>query len=92
MKIYERPEVSWFATEMEKRLRENDWKEGWDECDVPYLLGRAEANLSLIRLALIDNNSPSLQAFAIKCCADCANFCMMIADNAHTEREDEKPV
>ena len=92
MKIYERSEALWFATEMERRLRENDWKKGWDECDTKYLLGRAEANLNLARMALIDNNSPSLTEFAIKCCADCANFCMMIADNAHIEVEDEKPV
>lgn len=92
MKIYERSEVLWFAMKMEKRLKENDWKEGWDECDIKYLLGRAEANLSLVRMALIGNDSPSLKEFAMLCCADAANFCMMIADNARTEEEDRKPV
>ena len=82
-----RPEVEWFATEMEKRLLENDWKEGWEDCNVEYLLGRAEANLNLIHTVMIDNNSPSLKVFAIKCCADCANFCMMVADNIHTAKK-----
>ncbi|GAH52675.1 unnamed protein product [marine sediment metagenome] len=90
--IKQRPELAWFTGEMEKRLWANEWKEGWTECDDKYLLGRAEANLNLARMALVDNDSPSLRKFAILCCADAANFCMMIADNAQVRGEDEKPV
>ena len=83
----ERAAIRWFAVEMEKQLKANDWKETWEDCSVEYLLGRAEANLNLIHTVMIDNNSPSLKIFAIKCCADVANFCMMLADNIRSAKK-----
>ena len=77
----QRPVITWFIKEMDYRLLENEWKGGWEECDIGYLLGRARANLDLIHTAVLENSSDSLKAFAVKCCADCANYCMMMADN-----------
>lgn len=37
-----RPEVLWFACEMEKRLEANDHKGGWEGCTDHYLLAKVE--------------------------------------------------
>lgn len=76
----QRPVLVWFIKEMDARLTLNEWKGGWDDCDIPYLLGRASANLNLVHTAVIENSSDSLKTFAVQCCADCANYCMMMAD------------
>lgn len=73
--------LTWFIQEMDAELKVNEWKGGWEDCDIAYLLGRASANLDLIRTAVLENSSDSLKTFAVKCCADCANYCMMITDN-----------
>lgn len=87
-----RPEVLWFATEMEKHLREHDGtkgKQGWHDmtflelCD---LLGDEREELAdvLWHGTLED---------VIREAADVANIAMMIADNSRRitkAREDEK--
>ena len=79
----QRPKVRWFAKKMEGELRKNESKGGWEWEDYDYLLDRAKANLKEIKLRKLwglDTNSIEVN-YAIKCCVDCANFCMMLADN-----------
>lgn len=78
-----RPEVQWFAVQMESALKANDHKGGWKECTDFYLLTRMkEEKLEVSYSLFIENRSESE---VIKECADVANFAMMIADNAHIQ-------
>jgi len=77
-----RPILKWFAGEMEKKLRENDHKGGWNSCDVDWLVSRMTEELQ----ELDDVVQQYRQGFASREevrreCADVANFAMMIADN-----------
>ena len=78
----QRPKVRWFAKKMEEELRKNDYKSGWEDVDYDFLLDRAKANLREIKLAKIYGLKPNRveEHHVIKCCVDCANFCMMLAD------------
>ena len=78
-----RPEVQWFAQQMEAKLRENDHKGGWGNESLLWLYTRmieeAEEVKAEIKAAFdreIDYNKIIREA------ADVANFAMMIADNA----------
>lgn len=78
-----RPEVRWFAEQMELKLRENDHKGGWSKCPVDYLFSRLGQEVMELDKALdfhIDFDG------AISEAADVANFAMMIADNVHRAR------
>lgn len=44
-KLKLRPEVQWFAENMERALRANDHKGGWLDCRVEWLIGRALSEL-----------------------------------------------
>jgi len=44
-----RPEVQWFAEQMEKRLGVNDHKGGWDHCDDDYLFIRLQEETEELR-------------------------------------------
>jgi len=91
-----RPEVERFAWAMEMKLRKNDHKGGWRDCDFDYLETRireelAELGMELMRyqIALHSADEVTLaQQLAEKVqleAADVANFAMMIADNARRE-------
>ena len=87
VKEYLRPEVLWFACEMEKKLRENDYKGGWRECDYSYLFERIwhefKELLSCFDRTDTGETVPTKSAEVIcEEAADIANFAMMIADNA----------
>lgn len=79
----QRPKVRWFAKGMEEELRKNDYKDGWEDIDYDYLLDRAKANLREIKTGKLYGMEPKpiVVNHAIKCCIDCANFCMMLADS-----------
>lgn len=69
-----RPSVQNFAEHMEKVLRENDWKGGWDDWDITYL------NFRLVQefgeyFAKYDELSYTQRRDEL---ADIANFCMML--------------
>lgn len=68
---------------MEKELRKNEYKRGWKDCSIYYLLDKARKNLNMLGFMNLTPSSltESGKKLIIKCCADCANFCMMIADN-----------
>jgi len=69
-----RPEVMKFARAMEKKLRENDHKGGWEKCSEEYLIGRIKDETSELESAL------TMQAVTSEC-VDIANFAMMISEN-----------
>lgn len=81
-----RPAVRWWAEQMEKELRKNEYKGGWRDGKTLFYLGRARANLREINLGGfgLDDSTQIIK----KCLADCSNFCMMTADNlCGSERE-----
>lgn len=66
-----------FAYEMERVLKDNDWKQGWDELSYPYLLDRLTQERDELLLAIHDEKpAKEIQ----KECCDVANFAMMIFD------------
>ena len=78
-----RPALDWFSKEMEKKLLENDWRKGWKDCSIYYLLDKARKNLNALEFMNLTPTSltESGKERIIKCCVDCANFCMMVANN-----------
>ncbi|MCM3704035.1 hypothetical protein [Paenibacillus macerans] len=85
-----RESVEWFAQQMEMKLRENDHKGGWDNCEINYLFSRLneevkELKSSVARVGLKGNwadmpLSSSTPLDVAREAADVANFAMMIAD------------
>ncbi len=87
-----RPEVQWFAIEMEKKLALNDHKTGWKDCEVDMLIGRLKEETQELedewwkrkndfgRSAGEGFMFVSSNEDLIKECADIANFAMMVAD------------
>jgi len=83
------PGLKWFAKRMEEELKKNEYKNGWLDEEYAFYLKRAKANLQSITMNRILTPDPKnkKKLYVIKCCADCANFCMMIADNLREEME-----
>jgi len=86
-----RPGLKEFTNRMEEELKKNEYKNGWLDEEYAFYLKRAKANLRSITMNRILTPDPKnrKKLFVIKCCADCANFCMMIADNIKNEIEGE---
>ena len=83
-----RESVQWFAELMENKLRENDYKGGWDNENIYWLWERLRDESSEL-LAAIDATR-DLYADPINIAleaADIANFAMMIADLARKKIE-----
>lgn len=78
-----RPEVLWFATEMEQVLQFNDHKTGWKQMSEYRLLNRLKQEIIELEKALAVRMSPD--RIVSEAC-DIANFAMMIADN-YSNRE-----
>ena len=74
-----REEVKWFAEEMEKVLRENDHKGGWNKCDDGYLAWMLKDNLTELCEAAFQEPKDLLKM--PKSAVDIANYAMMIVDN-----------
>lgn len=72
-----RDEVVWFSELMEETLKKNDYKGGWENCDVEYLLQRLELELDELTIATLNGNNEDV----IREATDVANFAMMVADN-----------
>jgi NTP pyrophosphatase (non-canonical NTP hydrolase) len=77
-----RDELAWFAQQMERELRDNDWKDHWSTCSQRWLLNRLKQETAELERALTTGREIASEA------ADVANFAMMIADNARRLRED----
>ncbi len=79
-----RPEVLRFAEAMERKLRKNDYKSGWKDCDLFYLEDRLKKELSEFMKTLA-NQSNRMEGEA----ADVANFLMMLVDVVRWEATDK---
>lgn len=71
-----RPEVRMFAEEMEEQLRANEYKGGWKNCEIGFLIGELWKNYDKLYGALKENNKEEF----LRRCANISNFAMMIAD------------
>ena len=79
-----RPEVRKFAEAMEQKLRQNDFKSPWCDCDVDWLYRKAKGELLELAGSILEKSSSVLNE-----AADCANYLMMIADNCGLLKETE---
>lgn len=75
--IKTRQAITNFSKIMEKKLKDNDHKEGWNTCNNQYLLSRMFEECFELQDAITSKNSNNICYEA----ADVANFAMMIADN-----------
>jgi len=71
-----RPQLAWFANEMERQLEANDHKSGWQYYTLKQLLRRLKQEVGELERAI---NVGKLDV--VEEAADVANFAMMIADN-----------
>lgn len=74
--IKPRSAVVRFAAEMERQLRENDHKGGWQGCNLWYLYERLLQEAGELGVVLAGAREGNVDEEA----ADVANFAMMIAD------------
>ena len=72
-----RPEVKKFAIAMEKRLRINDYKGGWQKEQPQYFVNKIFAHFS----QLWDDVLYEDYYYATLDCINIANYCMMLYDN-----------
>lgn len=86
-----RDEVLWFAGRMERKLKANDHKGHWDNCDFGYLSRRLHQEAKELSRALQVLKGagsgpypvpPAIVQNVIDEAADVANFAMMVADQA----------
>ncbi len=78
-----RKEVVRFAETMEKKLKENDHKGGWDDCSIDFLTYRLrQEQAELFEALTLFYKFPNEQTKKLveDECADVANFSMMIHD------------
>jgi NTP pyrophosphatase (non-canonical NTP hydrolase) len=90
-----RPEVMRFAEAMELKLRKNDHKGGWVNCDYEYLFDCARGEMQEAKEAF-DLISPYYgEDIELKRTAeeliDVANFCMMFYDNVQEDSGEDNP-
>lgn len=81
-----RPVVETFAEEMEKQLKANDHKGGWETSTNYWLMEGLKKNLAALRTCV--NQEPKVliqQEEIMRRAANIANFAMMIADNAQKQ-------
>ena len=91
-RVTPRPEVMRFALEMEKKLRANDHKGGWENENYSYLFDgitreAKELENVLDSIGIFESTNPKIskekKLEIIGECADIANFAMMIFDNTN---------
>ncbi len=74
-----------FADWMESKLRKNDYKGGWSECDGITLLAQLGEEFDELESAIM-SNKPRHEI--VEECADIANFAMMISENYKPEEKE----
>ena len=86
-----RAELSQFAIDMERLLRQNDWKGGWQNETMTYLvaqyLRKSNELVSCIDYLSLSNTDVA-HDIAIEEATHTANFLMMIADNLRRKKEE----
>lgn len=80
-----RSEVRWFANEMEKQLKLNEHKGGWQNSSYGYLIAKINEEIKELELEL-EAEILNYQRI-IKEAADVGNFAMMIADVTKKNKE-----
>lgn len=80
-----RPALRRFAVAMERKLRANDYKGGWEDEPLEYLIDHAWDELHELNKSLFPESSAD-PALCVDEAADIANYCMMIADRFLRER------
>lgn len=87
-KLKLRPSVLAFAEAMERELRENDWKGGWDDCTINFLIEKLEEETKELE-RIVQRDCPFCgkrmrptegDTDALSEAADVANIVMMIAE------------
>jgi hypothetical protein len=73
-----RDPVRWFADEMEKKLKENDWKKPWPTLPNKQLLNQMDKQGPKLVSAVITGDPEEI----IRRAVNLANYAMMIADKA----------
>jgi len=81
-----RPAVMRFAESMERVLQKNDYKGGWDECKLSYLIDRIKGEYGEAREKWDMVKSREDYGGVAEELIDVANFCMMFWDTIHKER------
>jgi hypothetical protein len=76
MVLKHREPLVWFTSQMEQKLRANDHKDGWHDCEIDWLFDRLSEEAGELRLALQHRKGLAI----IDECTDVANFAMMLAD------------
>lgn len=92
-----RPAVVRFAQLMERKLRERDYKGGWENCTLSYLVGGiTDEVVELVDAmdAILTDDGPTNLHAIIEEAVDVANYCMMLADVAQAQirRKEERAV
>lgn len=75
MNINTRQELNDFIIVQELKLRRNDFKGGWKDCDPRYLFDLLQDELFELEMAIQRGDDSAMWE-----CADVANFAMMIWD------------
>jgi len=79
-----RPQVAAFAQAMERKLRANDHKGGWDDEDPEWLMDRLKEEVAELEAAITTRDGGPLSGRAQRRtrseASDVANFAMMISD------------
>jgi hypothetical protein len=82
-----------FVHDMEEQLLKNNYKPGWQACDVNWLLEKLHSKVNGINNAAIHysyiNRTPENDRLTkeemLKLCADLANYAMMLHDNVSND-------
>jgi NTP pyrophosphatase (non-canonical NTP hydrolase) len=78
-----REEVKWFSEQMENKLKANDDKGGWSNCDLFWLVDRLKEEVDELENSLYNYRSLiGTKLEIIEEASDVGNFAMMIADIA----------
>ncbi|MCK5601150.1 hypothetical protein KAR91_04720 [Candidatus Pacearchaeota archaeon] len=95
-----RPELEWFAEQMEKKLKENDDKRGWAGEKLSWMHSLLEREVKEVKAAFKDLGDASWSGDeehindaleeVVEEAADVANFAMMIADLANKRKGDKE--
>ena len=83
-----RDEVVWFSDQMERVLRQNDYKGGWKTAFEVVLLERLRLEVDELHESIY---RPTSGSDVVKECVDVANYAMMIADIVDFSAREEEP-
>jgi len=84
-----RDQVRWFAVQMEKKLKKNDYKGGWEGYSPQWLFEMLLKEMGELYNSLLKyDNREEYTKIVMETC-DCANFLMFMADVIHNKYSKE---